>query len=88
MLHNRRDGECGWWLDQEAPAPIWNVVAGAARTNLPIPQVIGRLHSLGFEVPEIPHLSEFLALLSRRNGDYLRLLIQEVAVEVEAVEAV
>lgn len=61
-LHARRSSECGWWLDHEVPVPIWNVVTGAAQTNMTIPQVMDRMRSLDFEVPDISHLidiSEF-----------------------------
>lgn len=46
--------DCGWWLSQEAPVPLWNVVAGAAQTNLTIPENLDRLRELGFDVPEMP----------------------------------
>ncbi|GLY89423.1 HD domain-containing protein [Actinoallomurus iriomotensis] len=53
-LHSRRNSDCGWWLRQEASVPLWNLVAGAAQTNLPIPDIRDRLRSLGFDVPETP----------------------------------
>ncbi|MEV8637250.1 hypothetical protein AB0395_36970 [Streptosporangium sp. NPDC051023] len=53
-LHVRRSSKRGWWLE-EAAVPIWNVVTGAALTNMTVPQVVDSLRSLGFDVPEIPH---------------------------------
>lgn len=53
-LDSRRNSDCGWWLCQEAPVPLWNVVAGAAQTNLTIPEILDRLRELGFDAPEMP----------------------------------
>ncbi|MFI0352286.1 caspase family protein [Actinomadura sp. 9N407] len=61
MLHTRRYDDRGWWLDQEAPVPLWNLVAGAAQTHVSVTWAADRLRALGFEVPEIGDLPEALA---------------------------
>ncbi|NEA23601.1 caspase family protein [Actinomadura bangladeshensis] len=54
MLYMRQYGDRGWWLDQEAPVPLWNVVAGSVQLGISVAAAADRLRSHGFDVPEIP----------------------------------
>lgn len=56
MLYARQHDDCGWWLDQEAPVPLWNLVAGAVQVDLPVAAAAERLRVLGFDVPDIADL--------------------------------
>ncbi|MBO3752835.1 caspase family protein [Streptosporangiaceae bacterium NEAU-GS5] len=64
-MRDRRFDETGWWLDQERPVPMWNVVAGAVATNRSIAEIEEVLHTLGFEVPNITGITEFPAWFHR-----------------------
>lgn len=64
-----RYGKCSWWLSHDAPVPIWNLVAGASETGLPIPEIVDRLRSLGYDVPEHPLLAGRRTLLDEDESD-------------------
>ncbi|MFB4306824.1 caspase family protein [Actinomadura sp. GTD37] len=60
MLYMRQYDDCGWWLDQEAPVPLWNLVAGAVQAGISVASAADRLRALGFDVPDIADLPEVL----------------------------
>ncbi|MFA1550319.1 wHTH domain-containing protein [Actinomadura chokoriensis] len=64
MLYLRQYADRGWWLDQEVPVPLWNLVAGAVQVGIPIAAAADRLRALGFDVPDITDLPEVLDELS------------------------
>jgi hypothetical protein len=68
QLHTRRHGEKGWWLDQEEPVPLWNLVAGAVQTEESIAWVAERMRSFGFTVPDVSDLPEPPGSVDGRSG--------------------
>ncbi|GAA4232770.1 hypothetical protein GCM10022254_33610 [Actinomadura meridiana] len=55
-----RHDQRGWWLDQEEPVPLWNLVTGAVQADVPIAKVAERMRELGFDVPDVSDLPELV----------------------------
>jgi hypothetical protein len=51
QAQERRYVDRGWWLNHDAPVPMWHVIAGAAKTRTTVEHLTGRLRSLGFQIP-------------------------------------
>jgi hypothetical protein len=71
QAQERRHSDRGWWLQPDAPVPMWHLTAGAAKTHTTIQHLTTHLQSLGFQTPAITPALEppgFETTTQRRSG--------------------